>query len=109
MDYFDDTSAFYASKDPSDKNYQRAKTFMEHIKNDISSSLITSNFVIDESITLIRMKLGHEAALKFGDLIHKSDIVEVVRVSEVFEKRAWRFLQNTPTRILATRTVRALQ
>ncbi len=89
MNYFVDTSAFYASKDPSDKNNQKAKVFLEQIKNDLTSTLITSNFVLDETITIIRMKLGHDAAVQFGQQILKSDIIEVINISEKIEKNAW--------------------
>jgi predicted nucleic acid-binding protein len=53
MNYFIDTSAFYACKDPSDKNYKQANYLLENIKNDLTSQLITSNYIIDESITFI--------------------------------------------------------
>lgn len=89
MIYFVDTSAFYASKDPSDKNSQKAKGFLEQIKNDLTSKLITSNFVLDETITLIRMKLGHDAAVRFKQQILKSDITEVIYISEKIETNAW--------------------
>lgn len=57
MNYFVNTSAFYASKDPSDKHYKKANDFMARIKNDVTCYSITSNFVIDETITLMRLKL----------------------------------------------------
>lgn len=94
MDYFADTSAFYAGKDPSDHFYRQAQKFLETLKNDISSMLVTSNFVIDETVTLFRMKLGHTAAVKFGCQLRESDIVRVVHVNEMIEERAWSIFEQ---------------
>jgi len=69
---FVDSSAFYALKDPSDKNNKEAVDFMENIRRNINMRLVTSNFICDETITLIRMKLGHETAVRFGDQIRES-------------------------------------
>ena len=89
MIYFVDTAAFYASKDSSDENYNKATKFMEEVRRAPTLHLITSNFVIDETITLIRMKLGHNAAVKFGRQIRKSRVVKVIHVTEKIEDRAW--------------------
>lgn len=64
--YFVDTGAFYAFKDPSDQNYQKATAFMKRVRKTPNLQLITSNFIVDETLTLLRMKLGHKAAVKFG-------------------------------------------
>ena len=88
MDYLIDTSAFYTGKDPSDHFYRQAQEFLETLKSDISSMLVTSNFVINETVTLFRMKLGHTAAVKFGRQLRESDIVRVVHVNEMIEERA---------------------
>lgn len=57
--YFVDTGAFYAAKDPSDYNYQEATVFMKRVRKTPNLLLITSNFIVDETPTLLRMKLGH--------------------------------------------------
>lgn len=94
MIYFVDTGAFYAGKDPSDQYYDQANAFMEKVKKDLTLHLITSNFVIDETLTLIRMKLGHNAAVKFGRQIKGSRIVKVLHVNEKIEEQAWRIFEK---------------
>ena len=94
MIYFVDTSAFYAGKDPSDRYYEQANAFMEKVKRDLTLSLITSNFVIDETLTLVRMKLGHNAAVKFGRQIKESRIVKILHVNEKIEEQAWRIFEK---------------
>ena len=94
LTYFVDSGAFYASKDPSDQNYKLADDFMQEIRRDPLCSLITSNFIIDETITLIRMKLGHSAAVKFGRQIRKSKVIRIIHVTEEIEDRAWKIFEK---------------
>ena len=92
--YFVDTGAFYAGKDTSDQHYDQANIFMEKVRRSAYSDLITSNFIIDETITLIRMKLGHNAAVKFGRQIRESSIVSVINVNENIEDKAWKIFEK---------------
>lgn len=87
--YFVDTSAFYAAKDPTDQHYAEAVAFMEQVRKSPNLHLVTSNFIVDESLTLIRMKLGHQAAVQFGRQIRESKIVEVIHITEAIEEQAW--------------------
>ena len=87
--YFADTSAFYASKDPSDRRYAEAVAFMEQVRRSPNVQLLTSNFIVDETLTLLRKNLGHQAAVQFGQQIRESKIVEVVHITESLEERAW--------------------
>ena len=45
--------------------------------------------MVDETLTLIRIKLGHDAAVNFGRNIRKSKIINVVHVTEEIEEHAW--------------------
>lgn len=87
--YCVDTSAFYAVKDLSDQHYAEAVAFMKQVQKSPSLRLVTSNFIVDESLTLIRMKLGHQAAIQFGRQIRESKIVEVIYITEAIEEQAW--------------------
>jgi hypothetical protein len=83
-----DTSAFYALEDVSDDNHRKAIRIRDEI-GDKKVGLLTSNFVMDETLTLIRIKLGHDAAVNFGKNIRKSKIINVVHVTEEIEEHAW--------------------
>ena len=91
---FVDSSAFYALKDPSDKNNKEAIDFMEKIRRNINMRLVTSNFICDETITLIRMKLGHESAVRFGDQIRESKVVKILHVTEQLEEQGWQIFKK---------------
>lgn len=89
MRYFVDTGAFYAAKDPSDQYFAAAVAFMEKVRRTPTIQLVTSNFIVDETLTLIRMRLGHQAAVQFGQQIQESEVVEVVHITEALEEWAW--------------------
>lgn len=89
MQYFVDTSAFYAAKDPSDRYHAEAVAFLEQVRRSPNLQLVTSNVIVDETLTLIRMNLGHQAAVQFGQQIRESKIVELVHITETLEERAW--------------------
>ncbi|MGI0029072.1 MAG: type II toxin-antitoxin system VapC family toxin [Nitrososphaera sp.] len=73
---FVDTSAFYALADRSDRFHSSAKRFLETN----TSVLITSNLVVHETITLVRMRLGHSAAVQFGRRLFDEALTPLLRV-----------------------------
>lgn len=87
---FVDTSAFYALADQSDRLHSSAKGFLESN----TSLLITSNLVVHETITLIRMRLGHAAAVQFGRSLFDEALTPVLRVTPSEERRAWDLFQR---------------
>jgi predicted nucleic acid-binding protein len=82
---FVDTGAWYALVDSDDSDHRAAAAFLA--ANTIP--LITTNFVFSETVTLIRYRLGHEAARSFGQKLKESSFVRVVGVSPADEDRAW--------------------
>ncbi len=89
MSLFIDTSAFYALEDPSDKDHHKALKYETEIKYKENIRLITSSYILDETLTLIKIKLGYEASIKFGEKIRKSKIIRVIHISEELEEKAW--------------------
>lgn len=88
---FVDTSAFYALEDSDDQHHEEAGEIRRAIKRgDLSvRRLYTSNFVLDETLTLLRMNLGHGHAVDFGERLKESEIVALTRIDEELEERAW--------------------
>jgi predicted nucleic acid-binding protein len=82
---FVDTGAWYALVDKDDADHRGAAAFLA--ANTLP--IITSNFVFSEIITLIRYKIGHEAARSFGQKLKESSLVRVVTVTPTDEERAW--------------------
>ena len=89
MILFIDTSAFYALEDISDQHHLEAVAFQNMIA-DGGYQLITTNYVLSETYTLLRMKLGHKKAVDFGNKIQSSNIVTTVHYPEKKEKSAWK-------------------
>ena len=82
---FVDSGAWYALVDSDDADHRAAAAFLA--ANTIP--LITSNFVFSETVTLIRYRIGHEAAHSFGQKLKESSFVRVVAVTPGDEERAW--------------------
>jgi len=90
-DLFVDTSWYKAIVDSEDEFNKEALKQYEKIR-DRESFLITTNFIIDESLTLIRVKCGLDIALKFAELIQKmATHQKIIRVTQLDEKKAWKW------------------
>ena len=62
---FVDTSAWYALVDADDSDHEAAVAF--HTGNSIP--LVTSNALFSETLTLIRNRIGIDAAMTFGQML----------------------------------------
>ena len=78
---FIDSSAFYLIINKGERLHKIAKkTFNKIIlDNDI---LVTSDYIIDETLTLVSRKWGKYYAIEFWDSIKNSDILKVMKLSE---------------------------
>lgn len=98
MRLFLDTSALVAIEDLNDSNHRKALTLREQIRRGDTPfrTLFTSNYVVDEVITLLRFHCGHHVALAFRRALDASKLVRVLWVTEPIEKAAWaRFQKRT--------------
>ncbi|CAG0959113.1 MAG: PIN domain-containing protein [Candidatus Methanoperedens sp.] len=93
---FVDTSAFLALVNEKDANHAEAVHFLEQIKNGRIKvrKIITSDYIIDETLTRIRYSVGHKEAVEWGKDILGSNVVERLEVGiEMFEL-AWKLFQT---------------
>jgi hypothetical protein len=82
---FTDTGAWYAMVDRRDPEHGAASdVFRVNVL-----PLVTTNFVFDETITLLRVRLGWSVACDFGKRMKSSAFVSVVPVEDGDEERAW--------------------
>jgi len=87
---FVDTGAWYALIDNKDPYHKRAKKFYE--KNNLP--FVTTNFIFDETITLMTNRLGWGITARFGSGLKESRLVNITPVLVIDEDRAWEiFLQ----------------
>ena len=82
---FVDTSAWYALFDKSDANHRAAVK----LKDLLVHPLVTSNYIADEVITLVRVHLGHEVAVEIGCKLWEESIANLVHITPQDEKKAW--------------------
>lgn len=82
---FVDTSAWYALLDRADQNHVAATQFVRRG----TAPLMTSTYVFDETVTLVKRHLGHAAAIRFGQQLWSEEVARLVRVSPEDEAQAW--------------------
>ncbi len=86
---FVDTSFFKAIIDPKDDFYQEGKEILNKLQKE-KVTLVTSNYVLDESFTLIRKRCGQDMVDKFRkDLSKSAMVVTIIRVTVSDESEAW--------------------
>jgi len=83
---FIDTSAFCALSIPKDQNNPAAKSINAKLKEQ-KAVLYTSDYVLDETYTLLKMRGSHATTVKFMDEIGKSHI-NFFRIGEDIEAAA---------------------
>jgi len=60
-------------------NHEKAISFLKTIRRGVYGALITSDYVVDETLTLLRINHGVVPALKFLDKIRRSKSIKIVR------------------------------
>ena len=93
---FVDTWAWYALTDRSDTNHLRAQSTNDALL-DAGHTFVTTNFVLAETITLIRYNLHHAAAVRFRTTVHQlvdARLIELVRIDEAHEAVAWEIFEK---------------
>ena len=91
MKIFIDTSAWVALENRKDIHYEEAVLFRDEIK-ERRYRLYTSNFVQDETYTLLLANIGYERVIEFAKRIRTlkdKGLLHIVRVTEEMEESAW--------------------
>lgn len=89
---FVDTSAFFALADQTDRLHYQALQYVQSTEQ----LLVTSNVVVHEATTLLRMRLGYEPALQFGLRLLGETTTPIVRITPADEERAWAIFRQYP-------------
>ena len=80
-----DTGAWFAAADDRDPDHLAvAKCLRE-----CSGRLVTTNFILDETVTLMRFRLGFDTARRFGEQILGGNAARLAAVTRRGENRAW--------------------
>jgi predicted nucleic acid-binding protein len=85
---FVDTSAFVALADRKDRNHASAKRTLRALAK-ARTPLMTSTYVADEVITVLRMRLSHAAAVAAGEALLGSRWCRLVDIDPAVRDSAW--------------------
>jgi predicted nucleic acid-binding protein len=88
---FVDTSFWLALRVPRERHHREALALMRELAD---ASLVTSNHVRGETWTMVRRRAWHGAAVKFLDVLERSERVHVERISRDLEESALRWLRE---------------
>ena len=83
---FIDTSAWYARLIPSDPNHEAARKWSEQNQD----TFITTDYVIDETLTLLKVRGQVKCALALGDALFKGDLAKIHYLGQEEIIEAWR-------------------
>jgi len=86
--YFVDTGAWIALHNPKDKYHLAAKSFFNELKGKFVL-FITSDYIIDESITYLRMHVSYAASVTFKNSIDDSRVVKLELITDFIRDQAW--------------------
>ena len=55
---------------------------------------VTTNFVLDETYTALLKKVGHFAAVDFGERIRDARTVQIIHITEDITEEAWKLFKQ---------------
>lgn len=90
---FIDTAFFKALVDENDDFHQEAIEIFTKLAHQ-KDPLVTTNFILDETVTLIRVRCGLERVKKFQERLAKFTELQLIRVSVQDEANAWDWFWN---------------
>jgi predicted nucleic acid-binding protein len=93
---FVDTSAWDAIEDGGDRNHATALRCKEELAQQ-SARLYVTNFVLDETYTLLLLNVGYIRTVAFKhavDLMRVGGVLVVVHISEEIERAAWEIFER---------------
>ncbi len=83
-----DSSAFLALEDPHERAHDvTAHAFRKLVAD--GARLFGTNFVFDESYTLILTRFGRHRAVAWGESLRASRLIDLIRVEQDHEQAAW--------------------
>jgi predicted nucleic acid-binding protein len=89
---FVDTSAWLALELRNDQHHQDAKAFAQGQGRQYQ--WLTTNWILSETLTMLRRRTNHAVAVRFGQRIRASQQLSLLRVDEDHEDRAWEIFRD---------------
>lgn len=89
---FVDTSGWYATIVRKDRDHKVAKQFLTN--NELS--LITSDYVVDETVTLLQSRIGHHYAVRFLNTLESSQKIQLIYLTPSHISETIKLFRNRP-------------
>jgi uncharacterized protein len=90
---FWDTSAFLAIENRRDTHHHEAVSFRDSCFKE-GRALITTDYILDESYTLIRFRAGYHIAVQFGEALRGSRLLRIEHITPEIIEKAWQLFKN---------------
>ncbi len=90
---FLDTSFFKAFIDEKDDFHKKSLSVLNKLEKE-KTFLLTSNYILDETITLVRVKCGLVRVRDLRETLIKLTYFKLIRVSTKDEEEAWHWFWN---------------
>lgn len=87
---FVDTGAWFASVVPSDSEHQQAILWLKNNQE----SLLTTDYVIDETLTLLRARGEKKRAIVLGEAFFSGKLSQIYYLTEDDIKLTWKVFSN---------------
>lgn len=88
-----DTSAWCALYDRSDSKHGAARSFWRKCAS-TRETLLSTFDVFDETVTLLLKRVGHTAALQFGEAFLVSQLLDRAEVTAEIREAAWKLFRR---------------
>lgn len=89
---FVDTAAFLAIENRRDAHHQEALASRDAVL-EAGEPLVTSDYVLAESYTIIRLRAGHVVAVEFGEAVRASRVLRVEYLTPDILEAAWQIFK----------------
>jgi hypothetical protein len=87
---FVDTGAWYASAVPDDENHSAAQGWLDGN----ALPLVTTDYVVDETLTLLKMRGYASLALELGETLLAGQLADIILITEDDIQSAWRTFRD---------------
>lgn len=95
---FVDTSAWCAIEDRDDTHHNEALQFKDEVAG--TCVLVTTNYVLDETYTLLLLNIGHQKTVDFHSTIEQMarvGILHIQQISEALGEETWKIFERFNT------------
>ncbi len=90
---FIDTGGFVALRNRDEREHAAARATLRRLVAE-GAQLVTSNFVFSETYTALLVRVGRTEAIGWGQRLRGGAAIEIVRIDEPLESRAWAILER---------------